>query len=176
MDGYDKPKRKRGERNPRIDFVTALTVEQCVERLERGPAHTLDYRLTVRTDQDCFIVEAWGQFFPERPLVTAQIDGYLDCTPNGTTRVSGDFTEKKPYDKTWFTFIVQMILFVLCGFTVINVKEASGRPVIIIFYLAFSGFTLGYLYYQAVRFQKQTPNLRQWLYDLLYVPPNQGAP
>jgi hypothetical protein len=163
-----KVKRKRDETSVTLDFVTALTVEQCVERLEKGPTHTLDYRLTVRTDGRRFVVEAWGEM-SGRSWLVANFEGRLNPTTHGPTRVSGFATTKNPWDSLWPPLLMLTVAVVLC------VVEWSNSPVSILWLGAAAVFYWFYSH-SGTRVAEQTPDLRRWVRKQLDMPPEQPTP
>jgi hypothetical protein len=170
MYGDEKPKRKREESGNSLDFVTALTVEQCVERLERGPAHTLDHRLTVRTDGQRFVVEAWGEI-SRRPRTIARLEGRLSQGANDSTRVFGMVTNNNPYDN-WGMIAIPVIIVLWWG--MLNLIGLGGVGVTVFNLVIIVGY-VGILASLSDKFDQQTPDLRRWVRDQLYVPPEQKA-
>jgi hypothetical protein len=184
MYGDEKPKRKREESSNSLDFVTALTVEQCVERLERGPAHTLDYRLTVRTDGQRFVVEALGAYGAPQAgtqMGLANFQGHLSRISTGNTRVHGITIKKNPYVSipAWVIFPATPIII----FTAMVVTGRSFSLENILLFLLITGVTtipLGLLYlttkYYARKIDKRAPDLRRWVRKQLDIPPEQQTP
>lgn len=51
----EKPKRKASP--PALDFVTTLSIEDCVQRLKDAAFSTIDQRLSIRANEQQFVVE-----------------------------------------------------------------------------------------------------------------------
>jgi len=167
-----KPKRKRKESDNSLSFVTALTVEQCVERLEKGPAHTLDYRLTVRTDGQRFVVEVWGETKP--PSITASLVGYLSEKAEGSTRVSGTVLGSTLYENRWIPALMPLVgMMLLIGFMAAN--DAQDRMLVGVIALTLTAFAR-FWFYEGARIARLTPDLRRWVMDQLYEPPESTTP
>jgi hypothetical protein len=172
----EKPKRKRGESSHEIDFVTALTVEECVERLERGPARTLDYRLSVRTDGARFKVEVLGNTGNTRaPMaVLAEVDGYIQpwktshLRPGITvTRVTAHSETKSRLISNYWA-LVPIPISVFYAYILDTELASLVVPVLGVF---ITTVLLVSMTRTADKFNRQIPDLRQWLMWQLYEPP-----
>jgi hypothetical protein len=176
----EKPKRKRGENPIEVHFYTALTVEECTERLERGPSHTLDYRLSVRTDGERFKVEVLGDTgtTPGSMTVLAEMDGNLQpwTMRKGTsaTRVAAETKNKvtllNPSLAVYLMIIWQLVVIVL-----MISEEVDDLEFFFVYGVLVGGLvsTLAWLYgvYMTDKISCQIPDLDQWLMDQIYEPP-----
>jgi hypothetical protein len=163
----EKPKRKRRASPPEIDFVTALTVEECLEQLERGPARTLDYRLSVRTDGMRFKVEALADRAPM--AVLAELDGYLLTWPNGTRVTARSETKYKP-DSPYWALAPILVSFL---YAYIYSKNSAWFLVLIPAIGVFAALLMLKLLARiADRALRQIPDLDEWLRQQIYEPPS----
>jgi hypothetical protein len=176
----EKPKRKREKSGNSLDFVTALTVEQCVERLEKGPAHTLDYRLTVRTDGQRFVVEALGSLGGKAQgaqLVLADFQGHLERTQTGSTRVYGIYAKKNRYhpERAWELTIIILLL------VLVALSNSPDRDdwMVVLFTSVLILLCTAVMYFSLdhynTKLDEQTLDLGQWIKDQLSEPPEQQA-
>ncbi len=91
-----KPKRKNTPDTNRIEFVTTLSLDECVARLERGPTRTLDHRVNVRIDGTRFAVDTQiesGNVL----MVVAELNGQLIPHQNNHTLVRANRVDRNPY-------------------------------------------------------------------------------
>lgn len=181
----EKPKRKRGQNPTETSFVTALSVEECIERLERGPSHTLDYRLSVRTDDDRFKIEVLGEADTGRGSMTvlAEMNGYLQLERTRHLRKGGTLVTRVVADtkisvRLWDPRLAVWIMIIWqIGVIVYMVSEKDYDPEILVYF----GFLLGGLFSAIYwissvstisKVNRQLPDLHEWLMDQIYEPPD----
>ncbi len=172
----EKPKHKRGQSLNEIDFVTALSIEECVERLERGPAHTLDYRLTVRTDGERFKVEVLGNTRPARApmmIVLAEMNGHLHPWTTGTQVMARSETKYRPHSPYWAFLLVPLS----CLYASFLFAALGGETVVCIGLLIVAAGVISSAVLSAYvadtldKVNRQIPDLRQWLMQQIYESP-----
>ncbi len=178
-----KPKHKRAEFPSEIDFVTALTVEECLEQLERGPARTLDYRLLVRTDGARFKIEVLGNtgYSPPSMTVLAEMDGYLQAgktvhlrTKTPATRVVAKTKNiRNPWNPNYA--IIPLVFWPIFTIVFMIVQKESSIEFLFKFGCLVGGAFAATLYvysvYMTEKITRQIPDLHEWLRQQLYEPP-----
>jgi hypothetical protein len=82
----DKP--KRNSNPPTLDFVTTLTPSQCVKRLKETAFSTIAQQLSIRANEQEFVVERPGIRYSGRGTSTIQFHGRLSSDARGT-RIMG---------------------------------------------------------------------------------------
>jgi len=150
---------------PRIDFVTALSVDDCVNTLRHGAARTVEQWLSVRLkDGRVFVESLAGRNRRGQPsqLWLLRFEGHLTPVSVGT-RVHGVVVRNSKLEG---------------GLAVVGIVTAALSVLGIALSVPFIGVLSVFLlilfaaYY--VRYQKllnqQAHDLRQWVYEWLTVP------
>ncbi len=81
-----KPKRKNTPDKNGIEFVTALSVDECTARLELAAVRTFDHRLSIRVDAKRFAVDVLTEVRATH-IVIAKLVGVLAPLDDNRTRV-----------------------------------------------------------------------------------------
>jgi len=168
-----KPKRKTTFDSNVVEFVTELSMAECLERLEHGPSHTLAYRLNVRISGTQFIVDALEELPRQGLRVVAELSGSLASQSDGHTQVKAYFTDKthkKPDQEQLLRAGTIYIVFMTVVFIALN---GLSRGIIM-------GLGAGAIYLVGmwlVTFLSERHNtypsvdLKPWLRKLLNAPP-----
>ncbi len=162
-------KPKRAEFPSEIDFVTALTVEECLEQLERGPRRASNFRLAVRREGKMFRVEALGN----SGAVLMQLNGYLRREKTGTKVMTE--LESRYIPRTSLSMVPIPVLgipFFLGLFMIVAGDIDIGLLANATFFgAAASAIWFGGWYFEKRMIERLKTALRDWLYEQLYILP-----
>lgn len=150
---------------PRVDFVTVLSVDDCVSSLQRGAAGRVEPRLSVRLKDGRIFIESLvgharrGQ---PSPLWLLRFEGSLTPVSVGT-RVHGVVVRNNRLESGLAAVGIVTAALAVLGIA-LSVPFIGALSVILLILFA--------AYY--VRYQKllnqQAADLRQWVYEWLTVP------
>jgi hypothetical protein len=158
-----EPTETRSE--PRVDFVTVLSVDDCVRSLKRAAAGNAEQRLSVRlNDGRIFIESLIGHTRRGQPsqLWLLRFEGSLTPVSVGT-RVHGEVVRNNKLEGSLAAVgIVTAVLSVL-GIA-LSVPFIGALSVILL--ILFAAY---YVRYQKLLNQQAT-DLRQWVYEWLTIP------
>jgi hypothetical protein len=90
-----KRKAKRGQYT--LDFVTSLSVEECVRQLEQAAFRSVDERLSARSDGQRFVVEFWKpetEGGTDSQVLNVRVEGWFD-TIAAETHIQGEVTANR---------------------------------------------------------------------------------
>lgn len=149
----------------RLDFVTALPVDDCLRLLTRGARRTAERRLLVQLKGDALVVE-WAALRVRRgqaPLLwLLRFEG--DLTPVSTgTRVRGGVVRNRALESL---LAVPGLVAALCGVLGIALDVPFVAILSAIFLTLFATY---YVQYRHL-LNRQAHDLLRWVYEWLTVP------
>jgi hypothetical protein len=170
-----KPKRKRDHINWRLDFVTALTVDECRERLERATARLApDWQRIYLGDDNSFIIERLVtrgvQGTDYEGAVEIRFKGTLEQVATGT-RVRGTITEdtyERLMTAKWLVGVLAVIALTMLGIAAI----VTGTWEILIVAVVVFGLFVAGVTWDWNRTKWYPVQLMNWIRQQLFVPPN----
>lgn len=168
-----KLKRKNTSDENGIEFVTALSQDECAERLERSAARSVDYRLNVRVNGARFAVDALAEVGTQGLKVVAELHGDLVAQQNDHTLVRAHYH----YQKNPWNLITNVVL---NGIMAFGIGYLFGGLAYIVMSTDFVGILIGtvsavgffFVSYSNMdmkmqEFDRHLPNFRAWLHEHL---------
>ncbi len=168
-----KPKRKNTSDENGIEFVTALSVDECVERLERSATRSVDLRLNVRVNDARFAVDALDEVGTRGLKVVAELHGNLVTQQNDHTLVRAHYHYQKnpwnPTANTMFNGLMALCMGWLVGGLVIIVGGTVSVGILIGIVCAAGTFFVLYNNWdmKMQEYDRHLPDFRAWLHEHL---------
>jgi hypothetical protein len=150
---------------PRIDFVTVLSVDDCVRSLKHGAARTVEQWLSVRLKDGRILVESLaGRNHRGQPsqLWLLRFEGSLTPISVGT-RVHGVVVRNNRLEGGLAVVGILTAALSVLGIALSVPFIGSLSVILLILFAAY------YVHYQKL-LNQQAHDLRQWVYEWLTVP------
>jgi hypothetical protein len=166
----EKP--KRDQNLPVLDFVTALTPPECVERLKESAFHVTNTRFFIRANDQQFMIEdatKLGSIF--------RLSGYFSAD-HGGTRIVGWLTFQREYNRygTADAGLFSLTFGVAGGIGLLFALMQLAMGGFVLFFVSAGGsiltFVVAHYFYIEFRrmYQQTQDNLTQWIQQRLYKP------
>ena len=169
-----KPKRKNTSDSETIEFVTTLSLYECVDRLERAAARTLEHRVDVRVSGRRFVAEVEAEITKREPKrVVAKLSGELYTSENNHTRVRARYHNRNPYkpnDIILYAVLMALGMGFSCGFIVGLNDPSSGIVIGIVSGIGFFFWSHALFERRSERIEREIPNFNRWLRKHLDAP------
>lgn len=162
----EKP--KRDQNPPALDFVTALTPPECVERLKEAAFNTIEQRLSIRATEHKFVVEMPGIRYPRSITSTIRCHGFFTRTAQGTrvtaysTEVGQPWSYRQPYSSLLMIGVALLIIMVIY-----DQEKDIGWGASLFLGVFMTVIYVGGYFYQAQKTAKAEA-LKQYLWQLIY--------